>query len=96
MNGGAATGEHISFSQVDTVIAHRCVQCHSVRPTDDMFREAPNGVKLDTGQEIAGLVGKIKLMAVDTNAMPLGNKTEMTEKERAMLGAWIAEGAPLD
>jgi uncharacterized membrane protein len=33
---------------------------------------------------------------VDTNAMPLGNKTGMTAHERALLGAWIAEGAPLD
>ena len=96
MNGGATTGARVTFNQVDAVIAHRCVQCHSARPTDDMFHEAPNGVKLDTKQEIAGVVTKIKLMAVQTNAMPLGNKTGMTDGERALLGAWIAEGAPLD
>jgi uncharacterized membrane protein len=61
-----------------------------------MFHDPPNGVKLDTRQEIASLVGKIKLMAVDTNAMPLGNKTGMTERERMILGTWIAQGAPLD
>jgi uncharacterized membrane protein len=96
LNGGAAPGERVSFSQADAVFAHRCVQCHSSRPSDDAFHEAPNGVKFDTKQQIAGVVAKIKLMAVDTNAMPLGNKTGMTEKERALLGAWIAEGAPLD
>jgi len=42
------------------------------------------------------MLAKIKLMAVDTNAMPLGNKTGMTDQERTVLGAWIAEGAPLD
>jgi len=97
MTGGAtAPAERVSFNQVDVVFAHRCVQCHSAKPTDDMFHEAPNGVKFDTKQQIAGVLAKIKLMAVDTNAMPLGNKTGMTEKERALLGAWIAEGAPLD
>ncbi|MGH6981340.1 MAG: urate hydroxylase PuuD, partial [Stellaceae bacterium] len=97
MNGGAtAPAERVSFNQVDAVFAHRCVQCHSARPTDDMFREAPNGVKFDTKRQITGVLAKIKLMAVDTNAMPLGNKTGMTAKERALLGAWIAEGAPLD
>jgi uncharacterized membrane protein len=96
INGGAATGARVSFAQADAVIAHRCVQCHSARPTDDMFREPPNGVRFDSKQEIAGVVGKIKLMAVDTNAMPLGNKTGMTDQERATLGAWIAQGAPLD
>jgi uncharacterized membrane protein len=96
LNGGAATGARVTFNQVDAVIAHRCVQCHSARPTDDAFHEAPNGVKFDTKQQIAGVLAKIKLMAVDTNAMPLGNKTGMTDRERALLGAWIAEGAPLD
>jgi len=95
-SGGATGDRHVSFNQVDAVIAHRCLQCHSARPTDDTFREAPNGVRFDTRDEIAGLLAKIRLMAVETNAMPLGNKTGMTEKERALLGAWIAEGAPLD
>jgi uncharacterized membrane protein len=98
MSGDATTttGEHVSFNQVDVVFAHRCLQCHSASPTDDMFHEAPNGVKFDTKQQIVGVLAKIKLMAVDTNAMPLGNKTGMTGQERALLGAWIAEGAPLD
>jgi uncharacterized membrane protein len=96
MRGATTTGERVSFNQVDAVFGHRCIQCHSAHPTDDMFHEAPNGVKFDTRQQIAGVLAKIKLMAVDTNAMPLGNKTGMTEKERAVLGTWIAQGAPLD
>jgi uncharacterized membrane protein len=96
MHGGAEPTMRVSFAEAHAVIGHRCVQCHSARPTDDQFRQPPNGVKFDTPPEIAGLVPKIKLMAVDTNAMPLGNKTGMTVQERAVLGAWIAEGAPLD
>ena len=96
MRAATTNGARVSFAQADAVFAHRCVQCHSARPTDDMFHEPPNGVKFDTRQQIAGMLAKIKLMAVDTNAMPLGNKTGMTDQERTVLGAWIAEGAPLD
>jgi len=96
MSGGTVPKQRVSFAQADTVFAQRCTECHSARPTDDMFHEPPNGVKFDTKQEIAGAIAKIKLMAVDSNAMPLGNKTQMTEQERALIRAWIAEGAPLD
>ena len=36
---------------------------------------------------------RIKVVAVDTHVMPLGNATHMTDAERALLGAWIAAGA---
>jgi uncharacterized membrane protein len=96
MSGGTVPRRQVSFAAADAVIGHRCVECHSAHPTDDTYHEAPMGIKFDTRGEIAGLVPKIKLMAVDTSAMPLGNKTGMTPAERATLGAWIAEGAPLD
>ena len=97
MHGGAAPGgERVAFAQIHNVIARRCTQCHSSHPTDDMFHDPPNGVKLETPQEIAGLVDKIKLRVVDTETMPLANKTAMTEGERRLISTWIAEGAPLD
>jgi uncharacterized membrane protein len=34
--------------------------------------------------------------AVVTKTMPLGNLTGMTDEERRLLGAWIAQGAKLD
>jgi uncharacterized membrane protein len=96
MSGAVAPVRQVSFAAADAVIGHRCVECHSAHPTDGVYRAAPMGIKFDTKQEIASLVAKIKLMAVDTDAMPLGNKTGMTRHERALLGAWIAEGAPID
>ena len=35
----------------------------------------------------------IRAQAVATHAMPLGNLTNMTDAERATLGAWIDSGA---
>ncbi len=45
---------------------------------------------LDTVDEIRAQANQIKAQAVDSNAMPLGNATGMTDEERDQLGAWIA------
>ena len=37
----------------------------------------------------------IFVRAVETKTMPLGNLTGMTDDERAVLGRWIAQGAPV-
>ena len=58
--------------------------------------EAPNGVTFDSPAQIKGFVDKIHQRVIDTDTMPLGNKTGMTEAERAVIGRWIAEGAPLE
>lgn len=87
---------HVTFAQVRTVFTVRCVSCHSARPTDDMFRKAPNGVMFDAPEQIKRLADKIKLRVVDTKTMPLANKTRMTEAERVLIAAWVKEGAPID
>ena len=59
------------------------------------FVEAPKGLKLDTPHDIQAAAERIKMQAVDRQVMPLGNATKMTPEERALLGRWIAAGAPL-
>ena len=48
---------------------------------------------LDTAERIAAQAEAIEAQAVDSTAMPLGNVTGMTEQERELVGAWIAQGA---
>lgn len=86
----------VAFAEVQAIIAQRCATCHSAHPSDDVIREAPNGTKFDTPQEIKRQVQKINARAVITETMPLANKTEMTADERALLGQWIAQGAKLN
>jgi uncharacterized membrane protein len=50
----------------------------------------------DTPARAKALAERIAARAVLTETMPLGNLTGMTREERARLGAWIAQGAPLD
>ena len=66
------------------MIAERCATCHS-------GVSAPLGVRLETQQEIEARVDDIERQAVLTEAMPPGNATGMTEAERELLGAWIAQ-----
>ena len=86
----------VAFADVQAVIAQRCATCHSAHPSDDVIKEAPNGTKFDTPQEIKRQVQKINARAVITQTMPLGNKTEMTPEERTLLAQWIAQGAPIN
>ena len=69
----------------------RCISCHSVKPTDDIIHETPKGVILENELEIRKHLPKILEMAVVAKSMPLGNKTNMTEEERQLIGAWVQQ-----
>ncbi|MGH7520346.1 MAG: urate hydroxylase PuuD [Gemmatimonadales bacterium] len=84
-----------SFAVVRSVIAQRCLPCHSQYQSDRTFGPAPGGVTFDTPESIARLAERIRVRAVETRTMPLANKTGMTDDERALLARWIQVGAPL-
>ena len=91
----AATDSVPPFHAVRAVIAQRCQPCHSQYQSDHSFGPAPGGVTFDAPESIARLAERIRVRAVETKTMPLANKTGMTDDERALLGRWIASGAPL-
>ena len=81
----------VPFTQVARIVDQRCTACHSQHPTK--VDTAPRGIKLDTPEEIRTQASAIEQQAVQTQAMPLGNVTGMTQRERDLLGRWIAQGA---
>jgi uncharacterized membrane protein len=83
-----------TFPEVQRVIAVRCTVCHAENPAQPGFSVAPKGLLLETAAQIAANAQKINEQAVVTRAMPIGNLTQMTDAERAVLAAWIAAGAP--
>ena len=93
--GGAGATAVPSFAAVRSVITQRCQPCHSQYQTDRTFGPAPGGVTFDTPESIARLAERIRLRVVETQTMPLANKTDMTDQERGLLARWIAAGAPL-
>ena len=85
----------VSFAQVNGVVQQRCVQCHSARPTDDVYTAAPNGVMYDVPADIVRKKDLILQRVVLTKTMPQNNKTNMTEEERELIRCWIEQGAKL-
>ena len=86
----APAAEVPAFAVVREIIDRHCTLCHSINPSHQSFDTAPLGIVFDRAEDIRRLTGHIHEQAVATEAMPLGNMTEMTEEERAMLAAWIA------
>jgi uncharacterized membrane protein len=79
----AAAGPPVRFAQAEAIVLQRCAPCHQgVSP--------PAGVNLQQPDQIKKNGDGIKAMAVDTHAMPLGNKTGMTLAERDILARWLA------
>jgi uncharacterized membrane protein len=92
----ASAGAPVQFAAAQTVVQLRCVSCHAARPTDPQFTAAPKGVLLETPEQMVAHAQQIKAMAVTSRIMPLANRTGMTDAERALLGAWVDQGAPTE
>jgi uncharacterized membrane protein len=71
------------------IINKHCVSCHSVKPTSQIFVIAPKGMTLDSYQSIITHADIIKAQAVNSQIMPLGNTSQMSDLERIELGHWL-------
>ncbi|WP_427312875.1 urate hydroxylase PuuD [Cupriavidus sp. H39] len=87
----AAAATSVSFAKVQEVMNARCVQCHAEQPK--MMPTAAKGIKLDSAEDIKSHAQLIYQQAVQQKAMPLGNVTQITDDERALLGQWFEGGA---
>jgi len=85
-----AANLNVSDADALTIVQTRCTQCHSATPTDATIKQAPKGIMFATAEDMKRYAAQIEVQAVRNHAMPLGNKTGMTDDERAKLGAWIA------
>jgi len=85
----AATGE---LARVQQIVQSRCTPCHAARPTQAGFSAAPNGVLLETLDQLLAHLPQVQ-QQLAAHAMPLGNLTAMTEDERATVLMWIGHGA---
>jgi len=80
----------VSDADVMQITATHCVACHARKPTHQSFAEAPKNVTLESVADLKRFAPLVMTQTVVNKAMPLGNQTEMTDAERAKLGAWIA------
>lgn len=83
----------VGFDEVRTIIGERCITCHSAAPTHGGYQSAPQGVMFDRPEQIANMAPRINSVVVVAKTMPLANQTGMSERERDIIAAWIAQGA---
>ena len=81
------------FARVQSIMGQRCASCHAAHPTQAGFPTAPLGIMLDGPDQIHQHAAQIYQQAVQLKAMPLANLTQMTDEERAVIGAWFTSGA---
>jgi uncharacterized membrane protein len=85
-------GGEVAFAQVQRIMNERCVSCHAAQPTHAGFAQPPKDVRLDTPEQVAAFAAKVA-ETVQNRYMPIGNLTQMTDEERAVVAAWFAQGA---
>jgi uncharacterized membrane protein len=85
----AATAGPPTDAEILALVKAHCVRCHATEPTHEAFAKPPQGIVLETIEEIARNAPKIMSQVVVQQAMPLGNETGMTDAERDRLAAWI-------
>jgi len=83
----------VPFATTHAILERRCMTCHSAHPSNPSFPQPPAGVTFEDPARVHALAERIRVRAVETKTMPLGNLTGMTEAERDTLAAWIAAGA---
>jgi uncharacterized membrane protein len=86
------SGAKVAFAQVQVVMKERCLQCHAEQPTQPGFAQPPKGVVLETAAQMAVNAAKVA-ETVGNRYMPIGNLTQMTDDERALIATWFAQGA---
>ncbi len=89
---GTFKSDAVSFARVKAVIDSRCVSCHALTPTQEGFAQPPKGIVM---QDVSGISQNAAKIAetVASRYMPIGNLTQMTDDERALIAAWFAQGA---
>ncbi|GAB2884642.1 urate hydroxylase PuuD [Uliginosibacterium flavum] len=80
-----------SLSEITAIAQARCAGCHADKPT--IMPIAQMGVMLDTPERVKQFAQRINERAFQLKNMPLANMTQITDEERAKIGAWYAAGA---
>lgn len=92
----AVEGDVDFATVIHPIVQKRCTPCHARQNTWPGFTTAQKGILLERPDEIRAQAETILKNAVTTQYMPLGNLTQITPEERALLGQWIKNGAPID
>jgi uncharacterized membrane protein len=82
----APASNPVSFSQVQTILAQRCYQCHGEQVQ-------MKNVRLDSTDAVKLNAQNLYQQVVVTKQMPMNNATGITDAERATIAQWFQAGA---
>ena len=75
-----------NFAEVRAIVEQRCAMCHNAQVIS-------KNIQLHTPALIVRNAQAMYQQAVATRLMPMANSTQITEEERAKIGAWVSAGA---
>lgn len=79
----------ISDARALEIAVERCAVCHSAEPQVVGLNGPPAGLALTSLEDLRLHADAIIRQSVNAHSMPPGNYTNMTDEERAELGAWL-------
>jgi uncharacterized membrane protein len=82
----------VDRARVQLIVEQRCVPCHSASPTEPGFSAPPNGIVLQSIDQVLAHLPQVQ-QQLAMRTMPLGNLTGMTDDERATVLMWIGHSA---
>jgi len=85
----ATSSVQVADTEALQIVNHHCTVCHARRPKHPGFAEAPKDMRIETLADVRQYAPLVRVQAVQSTAMPLGNETRMSADERAKLGAWL-------
>lgn len=77
------------LAEIQAIVEQRCAMCHNAQVIS-------KNIQLHTPELIVKNAQAMYQQAVVTRIMPMSNATQITEEERAKIGAWVKAGAKAD
>ena len=81
-----AMGAVPKFAEIQGIVEQRCAMCHNAQVIS-------KNIQLHTPELIVKNAQAMYQQAVVTRIMPMANSTQITDVERAKIGAWVKAGA---
>ncbi len=90
-NGVSNSADAVDIETIHGIVVSRCSSCHASVPSQAGFASAPKGIVFESQDDVVRQAVAIYQQTVITKAMPIGNLTGITEKERNTIGQWFQQ-----
>lgn len=75
-------------AQVEGLVVRHCANCHARDPVQPGFQVAPAGLVIESAEDLV-THSRLALPAIQSGYMPLGNMSDLADRERTALVVWL-------